>query len=66
MVVVKYSTAVNCYTTLNVTKLDILDGFPEIKVCVAYKHKGKELESFPGMSFFRWKTIPRAKDMLMG
>lgn len=49
LVVVKYSAAVNYYTALNVTKLDILDTFPTIKVATAYinPETGDDLESFP-------------------
>ncbi|KAI5778225.1 Adenylosuccinate synthetase [Geopyxis carbonaria] len=47
LVIVKYSTAVNHYTTLNLTKLDILDGLPELQVAVGYEVDGQELESFP-------------------
>ncbi|KAI5812519.1 Adenylosuccinate synthetase [Pyronema omphalodes] len=47
LVLLKYSTAVNHYTSLNITKLDILDGLKELKVAVAYKIGGVELESFP-------------------
>jgi len=47
LVVLRYSTAVNHYTSLNLTKLDILDGLKEIKVAIAYKVDGEELESFP-------------------
>ena len=43
----KYSTAVNHYTALNLTKLDTLDDFPTIKVATAYKIDGQELVSFP-------------------
>lgn len=45
----QYSTAINHYTALNVTKLDILDTFPTIKVATAYvdPETGAELESFP-------------------
>ena len=46
--IVKYSTSVNHYTSLNLTKLDILDGLKEIKVAVGYRVDGEELESFPG------------------
>lgn len=49
LVVAKYSANINYYTSLNITKLDILDGLEELKVCVAYKYNGVELESFPGM-----------------
>lgn len=47
LVVVKYSTWINGYTHLNITKLDILDDLKEIKVGVAYKYKGEILESLP-------------------
>ena len=45
--VMKYATANNGYTSLNITKLDVLDTFKEIKVGVSYTYKGKKLESFP-------------------
>lgn len=47
LVVLRYSTLINGYTSLNITKLDVLDKFKEIKVGVAYKLHGKELKSFP-------------------
>ena len=50
LVVMKYSTIVNGYTSLNLTKLDVLDGFEEIKVAVGYKIDGVEIEGFPGKS----------------
>jgi len=43
----KYSAMINGYTSINLTKLDILSGFDEIKIGVSYKHGGKILESFP-------------------
>lgn len=47
LVVLKYSNTVNGYTKLNITKLDVLDTFKEIKVGVSYKLNGKVLKSFP-------------------
>lgn len=47
LVVVKYSALINGYTKLNITKLDVLDQLPEVKVAVAYKHNGKTLHTFP-------------------
>lgn len=47
LVVVKYSTLINGYTQINITKLDVLDHLPEIKVAVAYKYKDEILETFP-------------------
>lgn len=46
----RYSTMINGYTSLNLTKLDVLDGFKEIKVATKYKLDGKEVEGFPGES----------------
>jgi adenylosuccinate synthase len=47
LVVLKYSTIINGYTSINITKLDVLDNFKEIKVGIAYKLNGKRLTSFP-------------------
>ena len=43
----KYTTMVNGYTALCMTKLDILDTFEKIMVGVSYTIDGKPLESFP-------------------
>ncbi|KAF7799358.1 hypothetical protein EIP86_010590 [Pleurotus ostreatoroseus] len=47
LVVMKYSTLINGYDTLNLTKLDVLDDFKEIKVATKYLLDGKELPGFP-------------------
>lgn len=47
LVIVKYSAIINDYDALNLTKLDILDTFPEIKVATAYEIDGEPLQSFP-------------------
>lgn len=47
LVIVKYSTAINDYTALNLTKLDVLDTFDEIKVATAYKIDGEVTTWFP-------------------
>lgn len=49
LVVMKYSNSINGYDTLNLTKLDILDDFKEIKVATKYLLNGKELPGFPGI-----------------
>ncbi|EPQ64469.1 hypothetical protein BGT96224_A20899 [Blumeria graminis f. sp. tritici 96224] len=45
----KYSAAINSYTAINFTKLDVLDDFDEIKIAVAYRHPGQlvPIEGFP-------------------
>lgn len=47
LVVLKYSTLINGYTSLNITKLDVLDTFKEIPVGISYSIQGKKLDLFP-------------------
>ncbi|CAH0728568.1 unnamed protein product, partial [Brenthis ino] len=47
LVVVRYTAIVNGYTSLCLTKLDILDTLKEIKIGVAYKVNGKKIDYFP-------------------
>ncbi|KAF8967289.1 AMPSase 1 [Flammula alnicola] len=47
LVVLKHSHLINGYDSFNLTKLDVLDKLPEIKVAVKYKVDGKELVGFP-------------------
>ncbi|GAB4212899.1 MAG: adenylosuccinate synthase [Synechococcales cyanobacterium] len=46
-VIGRYAVRINGLDCLAITKLDILDTLPEIKVCVAYDYQGKELHHFP-------------------
>jgi adenylosuccinate synthase len=43
----RYSRLINGLTGLVLTRLDILDGFPSVKICVGYRASGKELHRFP-------------------
>jgi len=46
-VVVRYSRLINNLDSLVITKLDVLDDLPELKVCTGYRYKGSVLKSFP-------------------
>jgi adenylosuccinate synthase len=46
-VLVRQAVAVNGITGLALTKLDVLDGFEQIKVCVGYRIGDKALDYFP-------------------
>jgi adenylosuccinate synthase len=46
-VVARYSAMVNGIDGWAITKLDVLDDFAEIKVCVAYECDGRRMESVP-------------------
>ena len=40
----KYSVQINGFTEITLTKLDILDHFKEIKVCIGYEYKGERTD----------------------
>jgi len=46
-VVLRHSVRVNGVDSIAVTKLDVLDELPEIKVCTAYELKGKQITEVP-------------------
>ena len=43
----RYAVRVNGCTSLAVTKLDVLDGAPELKIAVGYRHEGKLYRDVP-------------------
>lgn len=47
-VILRHAVRVNSLTELALTKLDILSGFDELPVCVAYEVDGERIEYFPG------------------
>lgn len=46
-VAARYACNLNGCDELALMKLDVLDGFEEVKVCVAYEYKGKKIEYVP-------------------
>lgn len=48
LALLRYTSLVNGYTLICLTKLDILDVFPEIKIAVGYKLNGTTITHFPG------------------
>ena len=43
----RYSQQVNGFTGMVLTRLDILDGFSSVKICVGYRANGQEVNRFP-------------------
>jgi adenylosuccinate synthase len=43
----RFSTRVNSFTGAAITRLDILDTLPSLKICVGYKLDGKTIDYFP-------------------
>lgn len=62
---VRYTHMVNGYDSINITKLDILDTLPEIKVAVEYKLNGKAIHSVPA-SLADFKNVEVVYETLKG
>ena len=61
-VAARYSTRVNGYTSLLLTRLDVLDDFDEIKVCAAYELDGEIVHDFPGSAAALERGLPVYED----
>lgn len=54
----RYTAMVNGFDSLIVTKLDVLDGVPSIKVCTAYKVNGEVMDAMPPENALMEKIEP--------
>jgi adenylosuccinate synthase len=46
-VAIRYAAWLNGFTALAVTKLDVLDGLPELKICIGYEIDGQAVDRVP-------------------
>lgn len=46
-VAVRHSVLINGLTEIALTKLDVLDALKEIKICTAYRYKGRRIKDLP-------------------
>ncbi|WP_404319496.1 adenylosuccinate synthase [Malaciobacter canalis] len=46
-IAVKHASRLNGCDQLSLMKLDVLDGFPKVKVCVAYEYNGQRIDYMP-------------------
>ncbi|MDQ3133702.1 MAG: adenylosuccinate synthase [Acidobacteriota bacterium] len=46
----RYAAEINGFSSVALTKLDVLDALDEIKVCTGYRLDGKVIETFPAVS----------------
>ena len=46
-VAARFSTRVNGFTTAAITRLDVLDGFPSLKICTGYTMGKEKVDDFP-------------------
>jgi adenylosuccinate synthase len=68
----RYAAEINGFTSVALTKLDVLDALDEIKVCVGYRLDGRNLESLPAVSHELrrvepvYETLPGWKSSTLG
>jgi adenylosuccinate synthase len=70
-VVVRYAARINGIDALALTKLDVLDGLDEIKICTAYRNGDRMLTEFPanlttGACEAIYETMPGWKEPTRG
>ncbi|OGF62739.1 MAG: adenylosuccinate synthase [Candidatus Fischerbacteria bacterium RBG_13_37_8] len=63
LVALKYACTINGCESLAVTKLDVLDDFDKIKICVAYQHKNEILTDFPSELWILQECTPVYKEI---
>ncbi len=47
-VAARFSSRINGFTEAAITRLDVLDTFPLLKICIGYKLDGETIDYFPG------------------
>ncbi len=57
-VATRYAAELNGFDSVALTKLDVLDALPEIKVCVGYEIDGETIDTFPAVSHDLSKIKP--------
>ncbi|HXG42627.1 MAG TPA: adenylosuccinate synthase [Dehalococcoidia bacterium] len=54
----RYTARANGLTTVALTRLDVLDRFPTINICVAYRLDGHVTDTFPASTAALWRAQP--------
>lgn len=65
-VLLRYARRINGLTDLVLTKIDVLSGLPEIKVCTAYQDKNGESYAIPPMGISSLDQFQPVYESLMG
>jgi adenylosuccinate synthase len=60
---VRFAADLNGFSSLALTKLDVLDEFDEILLCTGYKYEGREVNYYDGDAYFLSKVKPVYKKM---
>ncbi len=62
-VIARQSVMLNGITELAIMKMDVLDGLDKVKICIAYKYKGRVIKEFPHDFEVLSKAVPIYKEM---
>jgi adenylosuccinate synthase len=62
-VAARYSAMVNGVTWMVLTRLDVLDGFHPVRLCVAYQMDGKTIDHFPSSAALLGRCTPVYEDL---
>jgi len=62
-VVARFSARINGYTGLAITRLDVLDNFPKLKICTAYHLDGKTIDELPARTEDLERCQPAYEEM---
>ncbi len=60
---IKFASELNGFTSIAITKLDVLDSFKEIKICTGYTYKGKAVRYYDGDAAFLSSVKPIYKTL---
>jgi len=55
---IKFASELNSFTSIAITKLDVLDTFKQIKICTGYTYKGKPVRYYDGDAEFLSNVKP--------
>lgn len=62
-VIVRQSCAISGVTGIALTKIDVLDGLPKVKICTGYRLNGKVLDYFPSHAASQAAVEPIYEEM---
>ena len=58
-----HSAAINGFTSAVLTRLDVLDGMPNVQLCVAYEADGNRYDRFPSLPGLLARSTPVFEEM---
>ncbi|MBI2867449.1 MAG: adenylosuccinate synthetase, partial [Chloroflexi bacterium] len=57
-VAARYSVQVNGFNAIALTRLDVLDILPAVKICTAYRMEGQVIQDFPTSAYMLERCLP--------